>query len=1211
RLHSAVSGLGTNDNQLIRILVSRSEVDLPAISAAYQSRHGQELKEAVKSDTSGDYGKVLIKIIEKAGTGAKAGNKKIAKQEPKREKKAAAEKKDKPKDAMASGRREEKEKSKETSNPRDNGSKEKKADKQDSKKADKQDSKKADKQDSKKADKQDSKKADKQDSKKADNQDSKKAEKKGEEKKPKEEEDAVKLFNAMKGIGTDEDTIIEVITRNSNPQRQKLRERYQTLYKEDLLKDLKSETSGDFEEVLEALMLPPVEFDAFSLHKAMKGLGTDETALIGIICSKTPAELEEIKKVYKRDYKEELESAIKKETSGDFRDLLVHHLSSKAGKGDNVDKDKAEKDARALHDVPTSHEVKALFLESPAQIAATSKAHMELFNQDIEFSIKKATSGDAEKAYLATLKSQEDLTEFHARQLESAVSGLGTNDTMLVWTLVSRSEIDLPGIKGHYQRLFGRPLREDVQKDTSGDYGKTLLKIIDKAGDEKSKKNEEKSPRPLGKSNKENSKKDASRDEEKSRNEKSKKKEEKGAGGKSPRAKAATQSNTRSARGKEDVASNKKEEEKREKNAQGTKVTKEDEDATKLYKAMKGIGTDEDALVEVIVRNSNSERQTVRKRYQELYKQDLLKDIKSETSGDFEEVLEALMLPPVEFDAFSLHKAMKGLGTDETALIGIICSKTPAQLDEIKKTFKKTYEKDLEKEVEKETSGQLKDLLLKLLSAKPSKGDSVDKKKADTDAKLLHETPSKDIVTRIFITSSSDQVLATASAHKNFYGEDIAESIKKACSGDEEKAYIAYTGALQNLTTFYAERLHSSMEGIGTKETQLTRILVSTSENDLPATKGKYKSLYGQPLTEAVKKETSGDYRKVLLALLNKVGEVKAEEKPATDRAKSDSNRGVEEDAIRIYKAMHRVGTEEDVVVDIVCKLSNAQRQELKKRYSELYKQDLEKDLRSELTGDFEDTILSLMIPAEDYDARCLQEAMKGLGTDETTLIGIVCSKNPAELETLRASYKKASGRELETDISAETSGDLRELLLALATGKRDKSTRVDKNLAQEDAKSAHSNSSAGNLRRILVSNSTAQAQATIQAYQELYKEDITELIKKATTGDVEKAYVAVVKALQDESSFYADRIHTALKGAGTNETQLTRIIIARSEIDLPAIKKKYSQLFGSSLKKDVSSDTSGDYRRALLRLLDHWGGPELPEDKPKPAGKPEKRSRR
>ncbi|GFS09018.1 annexin [Elysia marginata] len=1121
RLHSSVSGLGTNDNQLIRILVSRSEVDLPAITAAYQSRHGQPLKEAVTKDTSGDYGKVLVKIIEKAETKQDQGNKMIKKQEPKRENKAAVEKRDKPKDAMAAAEKRDgrEKKNTETTGARDKGTREKR------------------------------------------NENVDRNQKQKPEKKKEEEEDAVKLFNAMKNQGTDEDIIIEVITRNSNAGRQALRQRYQTLYKEDLMADLKSETSGDFQEVLEALMLPPVEFDAFSLNKAMEGLGTDETALISIICSKTPAELEEIKKVYKREYNKDLESDIKKETSGDFQSFFLHLLSGKTSKAEGVNKDKAERDARALHDIPTSHEIKALFMESPAQIAATAKAHQELFDADIEFSIKKATSGDAEKAYLATLRSQEDLTLFYAKQLENALGGLGTNDTLLIWTLVSRSEIDLPAIKSHYQRVFGRSLTEDVKKDTSGDYGKTLIKILDKAGEEKSKKKDEKKPakktsptRTAAPSNKNNAKEGTKKAEEPK---------------KSPRGKKETES----------------------------KTTKLDEDATKLYKAMNGVGTDEDTLVEVIVRNSNSERQNVKKRYQELYQQDLLKDLKSETSGDFHEVLEALMLPPVEFDALSLNKAMKGLGTDETALIGIICSKTPAELEEIKKVYKKNHQKDLESEVEKETSGQLRDLLMKLLSAKVSKGESVDKNKADTDARLLHETPSQDIITGIFIKGSSAQVLATTSSHKYFYGEDIAESIKKACSGDEEKAYLAYTGALQNLVTFYTERLHSSMEGMGTKETQLTRILVSTLETDLPAIKGKYKSLYGQPLRDVVKKETSGDYQKVLLALLDKVGEVKVEEKQG--RAQSVSSRGPAEDAIKIYKAMHRVGTEEDVVVEIVCKLSNTERQQLKKRYFELYKQDLEKDLRSELTGDFEDTIMALMVPADNYDARCLHEAMKGFGTDETTLIGIVCSKDPSQMEKLRQSYKQAYSRDLEMDIVGETSGDLRELLLALAMGKRDSSSRTDKKTAQENAKSVHDDPTPDNLRRVLVSSSIAQAQATITAYREQYKEEMSDLIKRATSGDLEKAYVAVVKAMGDESTFYAERIHTAMKGAGTNEAQLTRIIIARSEVDLPAIKVKYSKLYGPSLKKDIGSDTSGDYRRTLLKLIDHWGGPELPEDKP------------
>ena len=49
---------------------------------------------------------------------------------------------------------------------------------------------------------------------------------------------------------------------------------------------MKSELSGDLEEVILALMMTPVEYDAYCLHDAMKGLGTNETTLIGIICAR-------------------------------------------------------------------------------------------------------------------------------------------------------------------------------------------------------------------------------------------------------------------------------------------------------------------------------------------------------------------------------------------------------------------------------------------------------------------------------------------------------------------------------------------------------------------------------------------------------------------------------------------------------------------------------------------------------------------------------------------------------------------------------------------------------------------------------------------------------------------------------------------------------------------------------------------------------------
>lgn len=57
--------------------------------------------------------------------------------------------------------------------------------------------------------------------------------------------------------------------------------------------------------------------------------------------------------------------------------------------------------------------------------------------------------------------------------------------------------------------------------------------------------------------------------------------------------------------------------------------------------------------------------------------------------------------------------------------------------------------------------------------------------------------------------------------------------------------------------------------------------------------------------------------------------------------------------------------------------------------------QDLEKELESELSGDFEELILGLMAPPSTYEAQCVRDCMKGLGTKEEGLAAILASKSP------------------------------------------------------------------------------------------------------------------------------------------------------------------------------------------------------------------------
>ncbi|XP_012938085.1 titin homolog [Aplysia californica] len=1223
RLNSSVKGLGTNEKQLTRIIVSTSEGDLPAIQSKYKEMYGKSLKDEVQDETSGDYRKTLLKLIgshggdekkdNKAGKdakqkkgggranspkkedskttkreGTKTSNKgdtketkredtkSVKKEQPLAQKKAAAKSqtqqdqgKTKREDSQAKEDKSAKKGEKNEATAK-KGEKSEVAAKKDEKKG--TDKGKKDKKGDEKESKKDKEEETKDKAEKEKNQDEEKD----------EDEDATRLYKAMKGLGTDEDTIIDIIPSRSNAERQQIKKRYQELYKKDLEKELKSELSGDLEEVILGLMMPPVEYDAFCLYEAMKGKGTDEAALIGILCSKTPAEIDEIKGVYKKAYKTDLDKDVKSDTSGDFRDLLVQKVSGQGDEDSKVDQERAEKDAKALHDNPSKDTAKQAFsMASLTQVKATAAAHEELFGEDITESIKKASSGDAEDAYIALVKSQDSLTEFYAQRLNSSMKGFGTNDSQLIRILVSRSELDLPVIKGEYQQLYSNSLRKDVESDTSGDYRKVLLKIIDNCGETKPKSKPKSTKKKQTTKKKEEPKQAEQKETKRAVIAPVKAEGKDDAKGKDKDKDAKTDKDEK--KDKKGGKSEQKEDEKQD----------DDEDATRLYKAMKGLGTDEDTIIDIIPSRSNAERQQIKKRYQELYKKELEKDLKSELSGDLEEVILGLMMPPVEYDAFCLHEAMKGLGTDETTLIGIITAKSTADLKEIKAVYKKVYKQDLEKDVSKDTSGEFRELLVQLLNGQREEGSDVNKDQAEEEARTLRDKPSKEKVREILAKRSPAQVKATGEAHQKLFGESITESIRKACSGDAEMAYLALVKSAEDEVTFYAERLNSSMEGKGTNETQLSRILVAQSEMNLPTIMSKYEKLYSRKLRGDIDKETSGDYKKALLAILDSSGantskdKKKSDESKTTKENKDKDNKKDEEDAIKIFQAMDGLGTNEDVIIGIITRRSNSERQDLKSKYQDLYKKDLTSELKSELSGDLEETILGLMMKPVEYDAHCLHESVKGMGTDETILIGILCSHTPPQLADIKKSYKKAYRSEVSEDIRKDTSGDFQQLLLQLLNNQGDSNVQADKKKAETDAKKLHDEPSAQSLKEALSNGNKKQISAVAEAHKKLFKEDITESIKKASSGDTENAYLALVKASDDEPTFYAERLNQAMKGVGTNDTLLIRTVVSRSEVDLPAIKSKYQQLYKRSLRQDIESDTSGDYKNTLLKIVD------------------------
>lgn len=292
------------------------------------------------------------------------------------------------------------------------------------------------------------------------------------------------LQKAMKGLGTDEDSIIRIVTSHSNAQRQEIRDQYKRMYGKALIDDIKGELSGHFENSIVGLLMAPDEYDAYSVHKAVKGLGTDEAALIEVLASRTTKQLTAAKEFYKKQYGKELEKAVATDTSGDFRKLLVSLITAERDLDGPVDHARAVKDAKDLFDAgeakwgtDESTFNAILATRSYAHVRAVGDEYKKISKRTLEQAVKSEMSGDLERGYLAILQVASGVPEYFAERLYKAMKGLGTDDTCLTRVMVSRSEIDLPKIKAIFQTKYGKPLSEFIKSDTSGDYRKTLLAI--------------------------------------------------------------------------------------------------------------------------------------------------------------------------------------------------------------------------------------------------------------------------------------------------------------------------------------------------------------------------------------------------------------------------------------------------------------------------------------------------------------------------------------------------------------------------------------------------------------------------------------------------------------------------------------------------------------------------------------------------------------
>ncbi|KAM4533242.1 annexin A1-like [Fundulus diaphanus] len=296
-------------------------------------------------------------------------------------------------------------------------------------------------------------------------------------------------------------------------------------------------------------------------------------------------------------------------------------------------------------------------------------------------------------------------------------------------------------------------------------------------------------------------------------------------------------------------------------------------------------------------------------------------------------------------------------------------------------------------------------------------------------------------------------------------------------------------------------------------------------------------------------------------------------------------------DASVLQSAIESKGVDEDVIIAVLVKRSNEQRQKIKAVYEASSGKNLVKALKSALRSHLEDVALALLMPPAYFDAHLLRMATKGLGTDEDVLVEILATRSYGELQEIKTIFKQEYKKDLEEVIKEETRGDFTKALLAMLNTKRDESTEVDMELAKKDAKILFEagekigNADVSTFINILTTRSNPQLSKTFQHYATISDLTLPKALQMELKGDIEDCLIDIVKCAWNTPAFFAEKLHRAMKGQGTCENTLNRILVSRSEVDLQKIIEQYRAMFEKTIHEDIVNDTKGHYQKILLGL--------------------------
>eukprot|EP01084_Bolivina_argentea_P180025 311024_1 len=295
--------------------------------------------------------------------------------------------------------------------------------------------------------------------------------------------------------------------------------------------------------------------------------------------------------------------------------------------------------------------------------------------------------------------------------------------------------------------------------------------------------------------------------------------------------------------------------------------------------------------------------------------------------------------------------------------------------------------------------------------------------------------------------------------------------------------------------------------------------------------------------------------------------------------------------------AMKGMGTNERKITKVTNGYSRAQRMVIKATFASEYDRDLIKDLKSECTGKYEKLVVGLWLDEGQYDAMQVAEAVDGLGFSTDLLNEIICTRSASELVAMQNAWTK--GTSMVDRIKKETTkghGSYATLLATILEGGRapngpenETNAKLDAEMLNRYLNQEDEDSAKAKFVDVFTTRSFVQIRLISGLFQDVSKKyTMNGAIEKAFgDGDTAKALQTIDEFASQPYDYWAKKLRNAMKGMGTDDEALRRVMIGRAEVDLRDVAIVFGQRYGDgkTLNKWIKDDAGGDYEKLLLAV--------------------------